>query len=308
MTSTAGDATAETTTNLSAETDSAITVKTTSKDDVITMNADNDKAIVITDTNTSTDADIFDMTDAAAITLTKLTLSGIETITIDDSNGNGISINASAVSGQTIDYIGDLANDVLTLTGTADADVITLANATTSGLAVDFKIAAGQGADTIVLSAAGVAVETIVIGTAATAGSDTVTGFKETEDLIDVSGAATFLNGATAAGVDISAKTTAGSANDNILVINASVDTWDTVAELNADTTMDTGSATFGSGIDAGAATVIVVWQDSAGNGYLGSVSIADAGGFAGDVTQLAQINGYTAAEILTDSGNYVLA
>jgi hypothetical protein len=268
----------ETTTDIGAEADSAVTVKTTAYDDQVTIDAGNTstKTITITDTNTSTDADVLFLDgNGGAVTLTKLSLSGIETINTDDTAA--ITINASAISGQTIDLVGDDAGDVMTITGSADADIITLANITTSGNQVDVSIDAGVGADTIVLSAATVSDETISYAGDGTDAGDTITSFEvgASADVIDMQTNAAY------DGDDTTALTS--------YVALADAAAWATNTAANADAENDIGLAV----ISANIATA-----DEAGLEALinGALIVANTAG-AGDA------NANDEAYILVDNG-----
>jgi len=189
--------------------------------DTITMAASNSKAISITDaTTTDTDTLVLDAS-GGAVTLTTLTLSGISDITVESTNA--MTINASAISAQAIDFgaTGGAGNtDTLTLTGTAGADVIDLSNATTSVATseVNFNITGSAGNDTVVLSAAGVSVETL---TFTDTSKDTVTSFKTTEDNLKFDGITLTGGGAIAAttGTAVTAGTITALTDDVIHVI-----------------------------------------------------------------------------------------
>jgi hypothetical protein len=227
---TGSDKTTTTTdTNITAEATNNITFKGSAMNDTVTIGGgamSSSKTISITD-STTTDTDTLDFTDdGGAIALTKLSLSGIEKITVDDSNDNGVSINASAISGETIDFVGDAADDVITLTGTTDADVIDLSNATTSGNQVNFTITGSALNDSIVLSDAGVSAETLTF--VDDNGKDTITSFETGTDKLDFSGI-TGVTGVT------------GTADNNIIAAAAA----NSVAWANDNTNMilTTGAA-----------------------------------------------------------------
>ena len=123
-------------------------------------------------------------TGAAATTTTGLTLSSIETLTVD--NTAAVTVNASAVSAQTIALNGAGATDILGLTGTDSADTIDLT--TTSSTGIKLSIDAGKGNDTIKLSSDADSDDTVVFeATAADNGNDTITGFQSTAtgDVLD---------------------------------------------------------------------------------------------------------------------------
>ncbi|MGJ0319271.1 hypothetical protein NG767_11060 [Aliarcobacter cryaerophilus] len=178
---TAGDSTGTTATNyetstvMKADLDANLTFKGSVKDDLVELAGTYTGTISITDA-TSTDKDMLHL--SAATTTSKLTISGIEEITVD-----GISsINASAISGQKIDITNTAA---LTLTGTDGNDVVDLSKITTGATAANLVVDLGAGNDTIVL---GTGAQTVKFAaSAALNGVDTITGFAKATDKIDLS-------------------------------------------------------------------------------------------------------------------------
>lgn len=170
--------TTTTATDLSAEVDGAITYKGSAMNDTITIKPgsaiNHSKAVSISDaTLTDSDTLVLDGT-SAAITLTNLSLSGIEKLNVADDT-NAITINASAVSAKTMEFSAGNANDVLNLTGTAGNDVIDLGSFTKAATAPILSVKAAGGNDTIVAST----MKDIFVyeATAAANGVDTITGF-----------------------------------------------------------------------------------------------------------------------------------
>lgn len=164
--------TTTTSTNLSAEVDGAITYTGSAMNDSITFAAaadvSHDKAISISDA-TLTDSDTLTLGGGAGnIALTNLSLSGIENLIVS-SAAKTVSINASAISGKAIAVSAASANQILSLTGTDGADVITLAAVTDGGNDAAFNVTLGAGNDTFIGS---LFADTITGG----AGADTLTG------------------------------------------------------------------------------------------------------------------------------------
>ena len=106
------------------------------------------------------------------------------------------------------------------------------------------------------------------------------------------SASATSLNAVATTLKEIEDATTAGAANDNVLILKKGFKTYDNLAALNADTALDTGTATFGNAIAGADATVILGWYDSTGTLHLGVATIDNTGGLKGDVVELAGVKG----------------
>ena len=187
---------------------------------------------------------------------------------------------------------GGNANAELHFNGTANADTIDLSNVSEGALiAGKVFVQAGKGNDTITCSSHN---DTIKFETAADNGVDTINGFTAgaNKDKLDFSASATFLNAAAAALKEIEDATTAGAANDNILILKKDFKTYDSLAALNADTALDAGTATFGNAISGADATVVLGWYDSTGTLHLGVATIDNTGGLKGDVVELAGVKG----------------
>jgi len=118
----------------------------------------------------------------AAFTTENATITGIETLNVDMTNL--VTLNASAISGQTMVVDGAAGTDILALTGTDSADTIDFATGITS-TAVLFNITAGKGDDTIKLSADSDIVDTVIFSAVADNGTDTITGFESTVDFMN---------------------------------------------------------------------------------------------------------------------------
>ena len=225
------------------------------------------------------------VTVASNYTATAATQSvGTGTATLTASANEVINLSSATVATTATDGFNISSGGTGDITGSAGADTIT----STGGAK---NITGGAGDDTITLSVAGNA-EVVIFSAAATNGVDTIATFTTTEDDLNFAATATILNSGTPALVKVTADNTAGSANDNILMIDDDLHTYDTVAALNADTALDTGTATFGSGIAGADATVVLGWEDTAGNTHLGIATIADAGGISGDVVEIATLTG----------------
>ena len=185
LTVAAGDVT---TVELAASKSTDTTIKLTGGDDTVVITEDggyaHDNKIVITDSATGgTDQLFIDTAASDSVAITALSLTNIEEVKIDDTVT--VSINASAFSGQSIKLIGGAADDVVTLTGTDNADTIDLSSldAKHAGNDVTIVVSAGKGADTITLSDTK---DTILFAdTAANNGADTMKSFDSDVDLVD---------------------------------------------------------------------------------------------------------------------------
>jgi len=151
-TATAGDATAETETTISAAVTGSdkVSITGSAKDDLITLNATGatyTQAITVTD-STTTDNDVFAIGAKASQVYTNLNLTNVESLT----HAAAVSINASAISGDTMSTLGD---SLLTLTDTAGDDTIDLTNVsgykdgTTATTTTELKVTATTGNDII---------------------------------------------------------------------------------------------------------------------------------------------------------------
>ena len=201
---------------------------------------------------------------AADLTVTSLTLDGIEAITVTTT----ATVNAAGVSGKTL----AVNTGILTLTGTAAADTIDLSNITGTGSIV---LNASAGTDTIKL---GALVETIKFdNTAATNGADTITGFTTTSDKLSFKA--------------LTANYNLGDTNTTVLSVDTAGGTGATTSELVINTTkfanfaaittaaLDTqsGAVTAGKGVllVVGDATNTYVYADTNGSTAGGQVLIA---------------------------------
>lgn len=193
---------------------------------------------------------------------------------------SGINVITGAAGNDTID--GGAGND--TITGGGGVDVLT----------------GGSGNDTFVTSA-----------TAAANGVDLITDFQAgttagASDVINATALSAFLNGATTAIKAITATTTAGAANDNVLTIATTVGTYADAAAMTTALAAG-GTVTFGSGLAAAASTVLVAYTSSTtGNVRIAQAVIADAGGItsASDLVELVGVtsySGFNAANFLMD-------
>jgi len=104
-------------------------------------------------------------------------------------------------------------------------------------------------------------------------------------DKLDVSGAATFLNGTTTALLDVTAASTAGLGNENVLILDVDVAAlqFDNAAALQADTN------TIGNGIAGADATALVLYGSSSAPAEtrVAIATVANAGSFS-SVTDIA--------------------
>jgi S-layer protein len=287
-------ATTTTTTTLTAEATNNITFKGSAMNDTIVMDAGSTKTISITDSTTSDSDNLQLDASGGATTLTKLSLSGIEKVTVD--TANLVTINASGISGKAIDFIGDAASSALALTGTAGVDVIDLSKATTSSAnQVDFTVTGSAGNDTVVLSTAGVSVETLKF--VDSNGKDTITAFKVGEDLIDFTAMADI-----AANTDVACAAADAAAkvgvDDNVFVYATSADNGagdDAVTDFTNTTQLAAyfeGSVT---ATDAHQYLAVINDANNAGKAYVyfidvDAVSAAANTIEAGDITLIGDI------------------
>lgn len=122
---------------------------------------------------------------AAALTVTALTIDGIEQIKVTDGVVNAITVNAAGVTGKAFELLGAALGDTLTVVGTAAADTIDLSKITVGGTAGAIIVQGGAGADTITL---GANAETLAFNSLV--GADTITGYNVAGDSITLSKAA----------------------------------------------------------------------------------------------------------------------
>lgn len=138
-----------------------------------------------------------------------LTITGLENIIVGT---QGASFNAAQLSGQTLNIMSEAGakTEILSLTGTANADTIDLSGFTVSEIAKTYasvKVDGGVGDDNIMLGSGDFSV---VLSAKDTNGVDTVTGFNKGDTLsfADATGAATVL--------DMSSYTTLDNALNNM--------------------------------------------------------------------------------------------
>lgn len=129
----------------------------------------------------------------AALTVTALTIDGIEQIKVSD--GNLVTVNAAGVTGKAFELMAAAAGEALTVVGTASADTIDVSKITVGSTAGAIVIEGLGGNDTIKL---GANQETVTFEATATAnGVDTITGFAggSGKDILDFTA---FLGGSSA--------------------------------------------------------------------------------------------------------------
>lgn len=286
----------ETNSDLTAETNDNLNFVGSVKDDLVVIAAST-MTVSVTDA-TSTDKDMLSL----AGTFTKLTVTGIEGIT----NTGAADINASAISGKTI-AITNGAN-VLTVTGSAVADVIDLSKITHTGAATALVVTGLAGNDTIIGTAN---TDTINGG----AGADTMTGGGGADRFVFTT-ASTGLPSTTNFDIITDYSKVAGTTFDTIAAGNLIMGTQAGVAGAGVATISAGGVATFNIADTTFAAhlTAVVaalgnnagetaVWQEGA-NSYM-YISDGTAGVSATDV--LIQLTGVTSGA-LTIAGNAVTA
>jgi hypothetical protein len=235
---------------------------------------------------------------AGTATLNLTVASGYnETVQVTDVSGQNNTINFATSAGGSINL-----SNISVLGWTSGTDII--------------AVRSGTGNETFTFGAksSGTDIsESYVAQAAATNGVDTITGFgagattaANGGDVLNLAAAAAFLNSGTAAVVSIAAANTAGAANNNVLILSSAFKTYDTVALLNADNAIKSGTATFGVDIDGADATVLLGWQDSSGNTHFGVATIGNSGGISGNVTEIVTISGVAAAT--WNANDFVLA
>ena len=257
---TAGDTTFETKTIMTAETSNALTYVGSVKDDEITMGAGNSTAISITDA-TTTDSDSL-VLGAVASVFTTMTISGIEKITVGTST---VSMNASALTGDTVNLTNTTA---LTLTGTTGNDTIDLTNLTTSGVAANLKVDLSSNGANAVLIGANVTGATVTGGS----GVDTITIAGGTNEIT------------TGAGADVIIAT----AGTNTIIATNTVSETTTITATSTGTTVNmTGAAA--ATVNASTSTALVTI-----NGTDGQIDTI-VGGSGGDT-----IDGGTFDDVIT--------
>ena len=235
-----------------------------------------------------------DISGAVLSGLDSIQIAGSATLTIDASNisGNEDDLEILSLGDDTVGF---------RLDGSDDFDVSEL---DTTGVDGDdsFEVISGSSDNGITFTATSDGIsETYTSLAAGGNGADTITNFEAGADaptaggdVLDLSAAGTILDDANpGAIVDVNGASVAGSANDNILFLNSSFKTFDSVGALNGDTALDTGTATFGMTIASGSPSdVILGWEDTDGDAHFGLATIADSGGLDGDVTELVETVG----------------
>ncbi len=178
--------------SLSAETDDvALTFKGSAGNDTVsyvtsTATPSFTKDVSITDSST-TDSDILSFDTVSGnddLSFTKLAISGIEVINIKSNGTDTLTINASAISGDTFKLDGAVASQILYTTGTDAADVIDFTNITDGTTAASIVVTAGKLNDSIKLGA--VKSTVVFADTADNNGVDIITGFTAGTDKINV--------------------------------------------------------------------------------------------------------------------------
>jgi len=190
------------------------------------------------------------------------------------------------------------ATDIFAFTGSGAADTIKAVPGVIN------QITPGIGADLITMASGN---DFLILDTVANNGIDTVTSFTPGAiaagvDVINATAAAAFLNTTTEALVNITANTTAGAANDNILLLNYGVYFADAAAVVLATN----GVNTFGSGISGGDAHVLIAYQTAAGSAVrIADATVANAGGISA-ATDLVILTGVTTITNLV-AANFIL-
>jgi len=161
----------------------------------------------------------------------------------------------------------------------------------TGGEGVD-SITGGAGQDTIVLTETTSAIDTYYFsGSSSDSNIDTIIGWVAGTDLINLTGAAAFLNTTTEALATVSGPTATMSANDNILVLDFGTYYANDTEVLAA---LASGDVTIGSSLTNTTAHVVVVYKSSATSDVrIAEATVADAGGFTA-VQDLVILSGVT--------------
>jgi hypothetical protein len=226
----------------------------------------------------------------AALTISKLTMSSIETVQV--TSANAVTVNSADISGKTFTLTGNGGNQVLTVKGTTGSDTINLSTITTGstntpGLTID----SNAGNDTI----------TAAIGSSSGNGKDSINA-GDGDDVINMGGKLTVddtIDGG--AGTDTLTFTDAGATDDLDNVTNI-----ETITLGNAATTVTTDPNLVASGatltVDGSAltGTNTLTWDGSAETD--GKFSITGGAGAdvitGGDVAD--QITGGAGADNIT--------
>ena len=245
-------------------------------------------------------------------------------VTTNDANvasGSTLNVNASALTSTSANFTfnGSAENNgSFSVTGGAGADTITggFVSDTISGGAGADSIVGGSGADSLTGGEGqdtingGAGLDTVVFtettsvadtyywsGATANSNIDTIIGFTAGTDILDITALAAFLNTTTEAVGTFTSPNGAGTANDNILVLNFGTYYADGAAVLAA---LGAGDVTLGSGIASASAHVLVVYQTANGSNLrIADATVADAGGFTA-VQDLVILSGVTTFTGLT--------
>jgi Ca2+-binding RTX toxin-like protein len=275
--------------------------------------------------------DVLSLTADSGVATFGSSLSGFETITIvaatthtigittNDSNvasGGTLTVNAAALASTaallTFDGSAEI-NGSFVITGGDSNDTITGGflsdtiaggsgndsivggggnDSLTGGAGVD-SITGGAGQDTIVLTETTSVVDTYIFsGSSSDSNIDTIIGWVAGTDLINLTGAAAFLNTSTEALATVTGPNAAMSANKNILVLDFGTYYANDAEVLAA---LATGDVTLGSDlVSSNTAHVVVVYKSSATSDVrIAEATVADAGGFTA-VQDLVILSGVT--------------
>ena len=244
--------------------------------------------------------------EASGANITELVISPIaettgQTLTISQTHATGVlKVNNDAASTSTVfDITGSAGAD--SIEGSKGADTIT------GGKGAD-TIAGGEGNDRIVLTEGTAAADVVQIrAPGSSANIDTIIGFaaKTGADVFNASAAATFLNGGTVAATNVTATNTAGSANDNVLILDVDVADlqFDNAAALVADTN------TIGEGIAGADATALVLYGFASAPGETRvAIAVVDNAGSFNSATDIAILKAVKSENNTFATNDFVLA
>jgi Ca2+-binding RTX toxin-like protein len=229
-------------------------------------------------------------TDTVGLTISDIAETTAQTITIASGAGAFTMTNSADSTSTKFNITGGAAAD--SLGGSNADDTIASANGADT-------ITGGAGNDSITLTEGIAATDDLIFNTAATNGIDTIIGFTSTGDDLDfgLQAAATAFHSATVAFSTIIATNTAGTDNDNVVILDVDVAALQ-FANAAALVSGDTGS--IGSSIEGADTQAVVIYGSAAapGESRVAIATIANAGGItaATDVAILKAIKSEAAS------------
>jgi Ca2+-binding RTX toxin-like protein len=205
------------------------------------------------------------------LTISDIAETTAQTITIVSGSAAFTMTNSAGSTSTKFDIEGKAGADSL---GGSNAD-----DTIAAGAGAD-TITGGAGADSITLTEGIAAADDLIFNTAATNGIDTIIGFTTTGDDLDfgLQAAATAFHSTTPAISNVVATNTAGSDNDNVVVLDVDVAA---LRFANAAALVADSSSTFGSGIATADAQVVVLYASATATAEtrVAIATVANAGG-----------------------------